>query len=154
MKSGWSCNKQLSARSATDHLGRTLLALILAGVSVCACQIASDPESLKPEYVSPDRYENFECTELAKRIVALGYQIEDLQSRLSKRHDRDQWQLAFSWFYGVSAAFIDGDGADAQRFRHLQGEFEAARIQAIRKDCGFEAPTREEVYLKAKASLS
>jgi hypothetical protein len=34
------------------------------------------------EYVSPSVYENDDCEQLAKALVSLGYQIEDLHERL------------------------------------------------------------------------
>jgi len=132
---------------------QALALVILVTVQAGACTMASDPNRLAANYVPPERYENDSCEELAKHLVELGYRIEDLHAYLAKRRKTDQWQLGFSWFYGISALFIDGDGPEAEEYRNLQGDFEAARMQAVRKDCGFEAATRSEIFLNAKSSL-
>lgn len=154
MESGWFCSRSAVRFIPLCRAKRTDMACLLLTLLVTGCHVATAPDRIRPDYTSPDTFRELDCRELAMKIVTFGYQIEDLHQRLSKRHKRDQWQLAFSWFYGVSAAFIDGDGADAVAFRRLQGDFEAARVQAVRKDCGFEAATRETVFLNAKASLS
>lgn len=154
MKNGWFCSNSAARATLATQVKLFVLSVVLLPALMSGCRIASDPEVIRPDYISPEEYRDLDCRELAMRIVMLGYQIEDLHQRLSKRRERDQWQLAFVWFYGISGAFIDGDGEEAATFRHLQGEFEAARIQAVRKDCGFEAPTREAIFLNAKSSLS
>jgi len=126
---------------------------LLLVLQASACSVATSPDRIGPTYVAPDNFQEFDCPALARKLALLGYRIEDLYSRLQLRHSRDQWQLAFSWFYGFTGAFVDGDGAEAEQFRQLQGNFEAARIQAVRKDCGFEAPTRREIVIRARASL-
>ena len=128
--------------------------LALLCLLTAACSIATSPDRIAPNYVSPDAYRNYACPDLAKRLVSLGYQIEDLYASLEQRHSRDQWQMAFIWFYGVSGFFIDGDGAEAEEFRRLQGDFEAVRMQAVRQDCGFEAPSRQEIVERARTSLT
>lgn len=132
---------------------RTCAMAFLATAHLGACTLASDPNRIPASYVPPELYEKHTCEELAKHLVELGYRIQDLHAYLAERRRTDQWQLGFSWFYGLSGLFIDGDGPEAEQYRHLQGDFEAARVQAVKKDCGFEAPTRNEIFLKAKASL-
>jgi len=132
---------------------KTFAFVIVVSAHVGACSLASDPNHLTAIYVSPELYQDRTCADLAKHLAELGYRIEDLHAYLAKCRNLDQWQLGFSWFYGISGLFIDGDGPEAEEYRHLQGDFEAARVQAVRKDCGFEAPTRREIFLKAKASL-
>lgn len=149
MKKFWYYKTTCFNKTRMSYVGLTTTAVLLT-----ACAIASHPDRLPANYISPQTYENYSCDDLAQRLVMQGYRIEELYNRLAKRHNRDQWQLAFSWFYGVSAAFIDGDGEEAELFRRIQGDFEALRVQAVRKDCGFEAPTRDEVFSRAKKHLS
>jgi hypothetical protein len=110
---------------------------------------ASNPDRLYPRYVEPERYDAYDCDELASEIVRLGYQNMDLHERLERRRVRDQWQAGFAWFYGITAFFIDGDGVEADRYQQLQGEFEAARTQSKRKGCGLDAAFQDQVIRNA-----
>lgn len=103
--------------------------------------------------VAPAVYDDYDCEQLAVEIIYLGYRVRDLYELLAERHDRDVWQASFSWFYGITALFLDGDGAEAEQYRQLNGQFEAARIQALKKQCGFEASTPENVIANAVAYL-
>ena len=132
----------------------SVFSLLLPYYFLTGCTLESDPDRIPASYKPPETYSDYDCEAIAKHLVMLGYRIEDLHKYLEKRRETDQWQLAFSWFYGVSGLFIEGDGPEAEEYRQIQGDFEALRMQAVRKDCGFEAPTRQEIFLKAKESLT
>lgn len=126
-------------------------AAILCAASLPGC--ATAPDEMIPDNVSPAVYENFDCNQLAVEIVYLGDRVRDLYELLAVRRKRDEWQAGFSWFYGITAFFLDGDGPEAQEYRRLSGQFEAARVQALNKRCGFEASTPEEIIANAVSFL-
>ena len=124
---------------------------ILFAASLTAC--ATAPDEMIGEDVPPAVYDDYDCEQLAVEIIYLGYRVRDLYELLAVRHKRDAWQAGLSWFYGITAFFLDGDGPEAQQYRQLRGQFEAARIQALKKQCGFEASTPEEIIDNAVGYL-
>jgi len=132
--------------------GAQLACVTLVAILCSGC--ASDPDRIMYDQVAPSHYEDYTCDELAVEIVYIGYRVRDLYQWLSAQRKRDTWLASFSWFYGVTALFIDGDGPEAQQYKKLRGEFEAARVQALAKGCGFEAETPEAIIENAKSSLA
>jgi hypothetical protein len=124
---------------------------ILSALSLSNC--ATAPDDMVWDNVSPDVYDSFDCDQLAEEIVYLGYRSRHLYDRLAERRERDEWQAGFSWYLGITALFLDGDGPEAEEYQHLLGQFEAARVQALNKQCGFEAPTPDAIVDKAVAHL-
>jgi hypothetical protein len=126
-------------------------AAILCALALSGC--ATAPDEMIADNVSPAVYESYDCDQLAVEIVYLGDRVRDLYELLAVRRKRDEWQAGFSWFYGITAFFLDGDGPEAQEYRQLLGQFEAARVQALKKQCGFEASTPEEIIANAISHL-
>ncbi len=123
--------------------------LFVAGLSACA----TSPDEMIGDDVPPAVYDNYDCEQLAVEIIYLGDRVRDLYDLLAVRHKRDAWQAGFSWFYGITAFFLDGDGPEAQQYRQFSGQFESARVQALKKQCGFEASTPEEIIDNAVGYL-
>jgi len=130
--------------------GRVIcLVTIVALAGACS----SNPDRLMYDEVSPAVYESYDCDELAGEIVYIGYRVRDLYEWLSAERKRDTWLASFSWFYGVTALFIHGDGPEVAQYKRLRGEFEAVRLQALTQQCGLEADTPEAIIENAKTRL-
>jgi hypothetical protein len=129
---------------------RTLFVLLLLLAAGCA----THPDEIVWDAVPPDAYADYDCDQLAVEIVYIGYRVRHLYDRLLKRRKRDEWQAGMSWFYGATAFFLKGDSEEAAEYQQLRGGFEAARIQALRQQCGFEADAPEQIIDNARAHLA
>ena len=131
---------------------RRACVLALAGILATGC--ATDPDRLVWDNVSPDVYADFDCDRLALELVYVGYRARDLYRWQAAQREHDVHLAEWSWFYGVTALFLEGDGPEAREYQQLRGRFEAARLQALNKQCGFEANSPEVIVENAKAHLA
>lgn len=129
-----------------------LLASALTAMLAAGC--ATDPDKLVWDNVAPEVYAGYDCDQLALEIVYTGYRVRDLYTWQAAQRQHDVHLAEWSWFYGITALFLNGDGPEAQEYQNLRGRFEAARLEALNKTCGFEANSPEVIIENAKAHLT
>jgi hypothetical protein len=114
---------------------RTGAAALACAALLGAC--ASKPKSIDAAYVTPTKYEDLSCDQIAHERTAVEYRAQILHRTLKKRATGDALKM------GVGAAlflptlfFIKGNGAKAAEFAHLKGDYAALRINAEQRGCG------------------
>ena len=116
--------------------------------SICfALGCASNPDKLDAAYVSPLKYKDYDCDQLAMEMDYVGQRTNKLYRRLKKERKADNWQMGIglALFWPTLFFLEGGDGPGATEYTQLKGEFEALRVNAVQKKCGIEALSPEEL---------
>ena len=109
------------------------------GVSMLvAC--ASNPSDIDAAYVSPLKYKDYDCDQLAMEMDYVGQRTTKLYQRLKDERKADNWQMGVGLVLFWPALFFleGGDGPEAAEYAQLKGEFEALRDNSVTKKCGIE----------------
>ena len=96
---------------------------------------ATQPKDLPTTYVSPLQYQSYSCDQLALEMNRVSGKVNELRGDLKEEADNDAAQMAIGLVIFWPALFFleGGDGADAQEFSRLKGEFEALEQMSIQK---------------------
>lgn len=130
----------------TIHQAATVLAISLTA----AC--ASNPKEIDAAYVSPIKYQDYDCQQLATEMDYVGQRTTKIYQRLEKERNADNWQMGVGLLVFWPALFFleGGDGPEAAEYSQLKGEFEALRQVSVSKKCGISAPSPDEIITAAQ----
>ena len=101
---------------------------------------ASQPKDIDAAYISPLKYKDFTCDELAMVQIQVEEQRNILFASLKREADADQTQAivgtllfwpAYFWLEG-------GDSAEAGEYARLKGEYNAIESASTMKKCFLE----------------
>lgn len=125
----------------------TIAALTFLSVAGCA----SNPDKIDAAYVSPLKYKDFDCDQIALEMDYVGQRTTKLYSRLKKEHGKDQAQMGVGLVLFWPALFFleGGDGPEAAEYAQLKGEFEALRENSVQKRCQIESKSPDEIFQEA-----
>ena len=125
------------------------IALIIFSATLASC--ASNPDKIDAAYVSPIKYQNYDCDQIALEMDYVGQRTNQLYQRLSAERKADNWQMGVGLvLFWPSLFFLEGgDGPEASEYAQLKGEFEALRTNSVQKKCGIEARSPEEIMREA-----
>ena len=128
--------------------GLTVMAVI--GI---ASGCASNPDKLDAAYVSPLKYKDYDCDQLAMEMDYVGQRTTRLYHRLKKERKADNWQVGIGLVLFLPTLLLleGGDGAEAAEYAQLKGNFEALRTNSVERKCGIEALSPEEVLKREGA---
>ena len=121
------------------------------GVSMLvAC--ASNPNDIDAAYVSPLKYKDYDCDQLAMEMDYVGQRTTKLYQRLKDERKADNWQMGPGLVLFWPALFFleGGDGPEAAEYAQLKGEYEALRDNAVTKKCGIDSKSPEEIIRDAE----
>jgi hypothetical protein len=115
---------------------RLPLALFTA-ILLNAC--ASSPDKMQAAYVSPMKYKDYDCDQIATEMEYVSQRTTRLHQKLKKENTADKWQMGVGLilFWPVLFALEGGDGPEAAEYSQLKGEFEALRTTSTQKKCGY-----------------
>jgi len=124
-------------------------AAILAGLTACA----SNPERIQAAYVSPIKYQNYDCSQLAAEMDYVTQRVNRLHAQLAKDAKADKWQMGVGLilFWPTLLALEGGDGPEAAEYAQLKGEFEAIRTASVQHKCGSSYSNFEEAVEASRA---
>ena len=125
-----------------------LLKVAQAGcLSLLLGACASNPDDIDAAYVSPIKYQNFDCDQLGVEMDYVGQRTTKLYQRLKDEREADNWQMGVGLVLFWPALFwLEGsDGPEAAEYAQLKGEFEALRDMSVSKKCGIEARSPSEI---------
>lgn len=130
---------------------RALLVVVLIGfLSGCATQ----PEEIPPTYVSPLKYKDYNCSQIAEEMDYVSHETSDLYLSLKKKADNDEAQMGVGMilFWPLLFTLEGGDGPEARQYADLRGEYEALRKASVKKECSKEMlpPSPKEVIEQKK----
>ena len=125
------------------------LGLAIAVVFVSGC--AKKPEQLATTYVSPMKYQNYDCDQIVMEMERVSTRTNQLYAQLNKNADKDKALMAVGILVAWPALlFLEGNGPEAAEYSQLKGEYQALQEAAIAKKCGQKLPPSPEEIIKAK----
>lgn len=127
---------------------KKIITLALASTLI-AC--ASNPDKIDAAYVSPLKYKDYDCDQLALEMDYVGQRTNKLYQRLKSERNADNWQMGVGLVLFWPSLFLleGGDGPEASEYAQLKGEFEALRINSVQRKCGIEAKSPEQIMKEA-----
>lgn len=127
------------------------LALIIGLMLGCA----SNPDNISTAYVSPLKYKNHDCDQVAMEMDEVSRRTTDLYFSLKKKSDNDSAQMGIGLvLFWPTLFFLEGgDGPEATEYSRLKGEYEALHTAAVDKKCAMEdmPPSPDEIIEAKKA---
>ena len=113
---------------------------------------ASNPNDIDAAYVSPLKYKDYDCDQLAMEMDYVGQRTTKLYQRLKDERTADNWQMGVGLVLFWPALFFleGGDGPEAAEYAQLKGEYEALRDNAVTKKCGIDSKSPEEIIREAE----
>jgi hypothetical protein len=125
---------------------------LMALAMLTAC--ASHPDKIDAAYVSPVKYDGYSCEQIAVEMDNIGRRTNDLYQRLKNERSKDNWQMGIGLVLFWPTLFLleGGDGPEAAEYARLKGEFEALRQNSVKKSCGIEAQSPEEIIEQVSES--
>ena len=108
-------------------------ACVFIGLGACA----SNPNDIDRAYVSPLKYQSYDCNQIATEMDYVGNRTNKLYERLKSERTKDNWQMGVGLvLFWPSLFFLEGgDGPEAAEYSQLKGEFEALRQNSTTKSC-------------------
>lgn len=121
-------------------ISSTAIAVLLAGC-------ASNPDKIDAAYVSPLKYDEYDCKQIAMEMDYVGKRTTELHQRLDKERTKDNWQMGAGLLVFWPALFFleGGDGPEAAEYSQLKGEYEALRVNSVQNKCGIAGDSPEEI---------
>ena len=115
---------------------------------------ASNPDDIDAAYVSPLKYKDYDCDQLAMEMDYVGQRTTKLYQRLKDERTADNWQMGVGLvlFWPALFALEGGDGPEAAEYAQLKGEYEALRDNAVTKKCGIDSKSPEQIIREAEDS--
>ena len=131
-------------RMLKDGGAHRLMAVAVLGI---AFGCASNPDKLDAAYVSPLKYKDYDCDQIALELDHVSQRTTKLYHRLKKERKADNWQMGIGLvLFWPTLFFLEGgDGPEAAEYAQLKGEFESLRTNSVQKKCEIEALSPEEV---------
>jgi len=126
------------------------IAILVIAAMLSAC--ASNPDKIDAAYVSPLKYKDYDCDQIAMEMDYVGQRTTKLYQRLKAERTADNWQMGVGLLvFWPSLFFLEGgDGPEAGEYSQLKGEYEALRNTAVQKKCGIESKSPEEIIKEAE----
>jgi len=117
-----------------------LFTLILGGC-------ASNPDKLPTSYVSPFKYRDYDCEQIALEMENVSSRSRLLYNQLAKERSADNMQMGVGLVLFWPALFFleGGDGPQAAEFSQMKGEFEALRQNSVVKKCDLDIPSPQQI---------
>jgi hypothetical protein len=122
----------------------------LSNCLLTAC--ASNPDKIDAAYVSPLKYRDYDCDQVALEMDYVGQRTTKLYTRLKKERNKDNAQMGVGLILFWPALFFleGGDGPEAAEYSQLKGEYEALRNNSIQKKCRINSRSPEEIIKDAR----
>ena len=126
------------------------LMMTITVLLVTAC--ASDPDKIDTAYVSPLKYKDYDCDQIAMEMDYVGNRTTQLYQRLKKEADADKWQMGVGLVLFWPTLFLleGGDGPEAAEYAQLKGEYRALQDISVKKKCAIAAKSPEEIIKEAE----
>lgn len=107
---------------------------VLAMTSACA----THPNKISAAYVSPLKYNAYDCDQIAMEQAAIERKANTLYQTLKGRNTNDKWMmgvgLAVAW---PALFFMKGKNGQLQgEYAQLKGDYDALQTAMVQKKCG------------------
>ena len=110
-------------------------ALLSVSVMLSAC--ATHPNKISAAYVSPVKYQTYDCQQVGLEQSNIEQRTNVLYHRLKGRNNSDKWMMGIGLVVAWPALlFMKGNnGAENTEYAQLKGEYEALRQASVQKKC-------------------
>jgi hypothetical protein len=128
------------------------LATIALAAALAGC--ATSPEEIETAYVSPVKYDAYNCNQIAMEMGGVTERTVALHRRLDKKASDDKIQAGVGAVLFWPALFFleGGDGPEAAEYAGLKGDYAALRQAATQKQCDAATlPPAPESVIQAEA---
>lgn len=132
---------------------RFIITAICAFGLILTIGCAKKPEKISAAYVSPLKYKDYDCDQIAMEMDYVSKRTTELYNQIEKTHNKDAVAMGVGLVLFWPALFlIEGNGPEATEYSQLKGEYEALRQAAIAKKCQMEnlPPSPEEIINSKK----
>lgn len=121
------------------------VALAVASVLLASC--ATNPDKIDAAYVSPLKYQNYDCQQIGMEMDYIGNRTTKLYQRMKSERKKDNWQMGVGLilFWPALFALEGGDGPEASEYAQLKGDFEALRQASVQKKCELSYRSPEQI---------
>jgi hypothetical protein len=111
--------------------------IILSIIIVASC--ATAPKDISATYVSPLKYKDYDCDQIALEGASIESRVNFLYASLDNSAKADKRNTAISaLLFWPTLFFIDGDSPQGAEYAQLKGEYQALRTVAVQKKCALE----------------
>lgn len=112
------------------------VSLMASVCTVTGC--ATDPNKIAAAYVSPLKYETYDCQQVAVEQAGIEERTNVLYHNLKSRNNSDKWMMGVGLLVAWPALlFMKGNNsAENAEFAQLKGNYEALQHTSIEKKCG------------------
>lgn len=119
--------------------------LFIPALLITSC--ASNPNKIDAAYVSPLKYKDYNCDQIAVEMDYIGQRTNVLYHRLKKERQKDNAQMGVGLLlFWPTLFFLEGgDGPEAAEYAQLKGEFNALRTNSVQKECNIDAKSPDEM---------
>jgi hypothetical protein len=101
---------------------------------VAAC--ATSPKDITAAYVSPLKYADYDCEQIAMESANVERRVNTLYANLEGNAKGDKGKMAVGMIlFWPALFFIDGDSPEGAEYSQLKGEYNALQTAAVAKKC-------------------
>lgn len=124
--------------------------MVIAVVLLVGC--ASNPDKIDAAYVSPLKYRNYDCDQIAMEMSHMEDRTIKLYNRLSETRKADNWQMGVGLILFWPSLFLleGGDGPEAAEYAQLKGNYEALRTTSVQKKCAISFRSPDDIIKEAE----
>lgn len=124
---------------------RVVLVTCISGAILYGC--ASNPDKLGAAYVSPLKYKDYDCDQIALEMDNVSHRTSTLYYQLKKERNADNWQTGVGLVLFWPALFFleGGDGPEAAEYTQLKGEYVALQSTSVEKKCQISSKSPDDV---------
>ena len=114
---------------------------------------ASNPDKIGATYVSPLKYKDYDCDQLASEMDNVSHRTSTLYQQLKKERNADNWQTGVGIVLFWPALFFleGGDGPEAVEYAQLKGEYQALQEVGIQQKCTIASKSPDEIVKETEA---
>ena len=124
---------------------KILLPFSVVLLLLCGC--ASNPDKIAAAYVSPLKYKNYDCDQIAIEMDGVSHRTTTLYHQLKKERNADNWQTGIGLVLFWPALFFleGGDGPEAAEYAQLKGEYTALSDASVQQKCAIASKSPDEI---------
>jgi len=113
---------------------KIILNLIAINFILVSC--ASSASDITAAYVSPAKYSNYDCQQIALEKDNIERRVNELYFAVEQRAKNDRVSMGVGMvLFWPALFFLKGDSPEAAEYSRMKGEYEAIQSVAVMKKC-------------------
>lgn len=130
-----------------EKMKKIVTIVCIAILTACA----SNPDKIDAAYISPLKYKDYDCDQIALEMDYVEQRTNKLYQRLKAERNADNWQMGIGLIVFWPTLFLleGGDGPEVAEYASLKGEYEALRSNSVQRKCAISTRSPEEIMKDA-----